>query len=57
LHELLNPAEKNAVIKVSGTVYPGVTVSLFHNDYTFSTEARHCKIWLDQEQKIQVSPL
>jgi len=57
LHELLNPPEKNAVIKVSGTVYPGVTVSLFHNDYTFSTEARHCKIWLDQEQKIQVSPL
>lgn len=57
LHELVHPEHRNAIIEVSGTVYPGVTVSLYGNDHTISKAAGHCKIRLDREQEIQISPL
>lgn len=57
LHELDHSDERNAIIEVSGSVYPGVTVSLYGNDYTFSKEASRCKIWLDREKEVRVSPL
>lgn len=57
LHELDHSDERSAIIEVSGSVYPGVTVSLYGNDYTFSKEASRCKIWIDREKEVRVSPL
>jgi len=57
LYELVHPEHRNAIIEVSGTVYPGVTVSLYGKNHTISKAAGHCKIRLDREQEIQISPL
>jgi uncharacterized protein (DUF342 family) len=56
LGALMDAAVRKGAIIVTGSVYPGVTVTIFGAHRTFTEESRHCKIWLDKDHEIQVSP-
>ena len=57
LHTLTDTSDQSASIDIEGIVYPGVTVNLFGVQYRFITERSNCRIHLDGQRKIKVTPL